>query len=242
MLVMAAKQLYLSAKNAAALDAELMSSGGFSLDQLMELAGLSCAQAVYRAHPPSKYKNILVLVGPGNNGGDGLVAARHLRFFGYNPTIYYPKQSKKDINVRLSTQLHNLKVPFTDDVDSAIEKTDQILDAIFGFSFKPPIRDPFVHVIRLLEATSKPVVSIDIPSSWDVDAGKPAPGNLGSQFEPDVLISLTAPKPAAKLFLGKKHYLGGRFVGQDVADKWEFDIPEYPGADQIVELPVNKEK
>jgi NAD(P)H-hydrate repair Nnr-like enzyme with NAD(P)H-hydrate epimerase domain len=44
----------------------------------MELAGLSVSQALYRLHPIQKGKRILVVCGPGNNGGDGMVAARHL--------------------------------------------------------------------------------------------------------------------------------------------------------------------
>ena len=44
----------------------------------MELAGLSVSQALYRVHPIQKGKKILVICGPGNNGGDGMVAARHL--------------------------------------------------------------------------------------------------------------------------------------------------------------------
>ncbi|RKU40124.1 hypothetical protein DL546_000201 [Coniochaeta pulveracea] len=87
----------LGAKAAAALDKELMSTGAFSLDQLMELAGLSVSQVVYRVHPPSKGKRILVACGPGNNGGDGLVAARHLRHYGYQPTVYYPKRSGNEL-------------------------------------------------------------------------------------------------------------------------------------------------
>lgn len=81
---------YLGAKAAAALDKELMSTGAFSIDQLMELAGLSVSQAgkvillqiirphsenmadqaclVYRVQPPSKGRRILVACGPGNNG------------------------------------------------------------------------------------------------------------------------------------------------------------------------------
>ena len=58
----------LSPARAADLDKELMSDGGFSLDQLMELAGLSVSEAVYRVHHPSQGKNILVACGPGNNG------------------------------------------------------------------------------------------------------------------------------------------------------------------------------
>jgi NAD(P)H-hydrate epimerase len=61
-------QQTLSPARAADLDKELMSDGGFSIDQLMELAGLSVSEAVYKVHPPSKGKNVLVACGPGNNG------------------------------------------------------------------------------------------------------------------------------------------------------------------------------
>jgi NAD(P)H-hydrate epimerase len=74
-----------------------MSTGAFSIDQLMELAGLSVSQVVYRVHPLTKGSRVLVACGPGNNGGDGLVAARHLRHYGYQPTIYYPKRSKNEL-------------------------------------------------------------------------------------------------------------------------------------------------
>lgn len=74
-----------------------MSTGAFSIDQLMELAGLSVSQALFKLQPLSKGKKILVACGPGNNGGDGLVAARHLFHYGYQPTVYYPKQSKNEL-------------------------------------------------------------------------------------------------------------------------------------------------
>lgn len=56
---------------------------GFSVDQLMELAGLSVASAILAEYPPDRCANVLIVAGPGNNGGDGLVAARHLYHFGY---------------------------------------------------------------------------------------------------------------------------------------------------------------
>ncbi|KAA8632184.1 hypothetical protein SMACR_08493 [Sordaria macrospora] len=87
----------LSAKAAATLDRELMSTGAFSLDQLMELAGLSVSQVVARVHPIKQGRRVLVAVGPGNNGGDGLVAARHLFHYGYQPAIYYPKRPKNEL-------------------------------------------------------------------------------------------------------------------------------------------------
>ncbi|KAH7310980.1 YjeF N-terminal domain-containing protein [Rhexocercosporidium sp. MPI-PUGE-AT-0058] len=230
----------LSAKNAAALDKDLMSIGAFSIDQLMELAGLSVSQAVYRVHPPSKGRRILVACGPGNNGGDGLVAARHLWHYGYKPTIYYPKQSKNDLYQRLSTQLKNLNIPFTEDFPTALKETDHIVDAIFGFSFTGSIREPFPAVIQALQETSIPVLSVDAPSSWNIEDGPPSSGP-GSSFKPAVLVSLTAPKPLVRFF-GGRHFIGGRFVSPDIQKKYDLELPEYEGIDQVVEVGSNGQK
>jgi NAD(P)H-hydrate epimerase len=77
------------------IDEELMNaSGAFSLEQLMELAGLASAQALAKVYPKDKgHQKVLVCCGPGNQGGDGLVAARHLGMFGYDAEIWMPKVS-----------------------------------------------------------------------------------------------------------------------------------------------------
>lgn len=104
---------YLTAAQAQAVDDELMSSAhGFSLDQLMELAGLSVACAVAEVYPPATHRRVLVLAGPGNNGGDGLVAARHLHHFGYTPAVCLPKRTDKPLYHGLAKQLECLRVPF----------------------------------------------------------------------------------------------------------------------------------
>ncbi|KAH7037164.1 YjeF N-terminal domain-containing protein [Microdochium trichocladiopsis] len=230
----------LSAKAAAALDKELMSTGAFSIDQLMELAGLSVSQAVFRVHPPSLGRRILIACGPGNNGGDGLVAARHLYHYGYAPTIYYPKQSSNELYQRLSKQLRDLDIPFVDDFIEAEKSSDHIVDAIFGFSFSGEVREPFPAVIRALEETTRPVTSVDAPSSWNIESGPPESGP-GSKFMPAVLISLTAPKPLVKHFQGR-HFVGGRFVSPTIAKKYDFDVPDYQGLDQVAEIPSGNQK
>lgn len=78
-----------SQDEAVKIDEELMGPLGFSVDQLMELAGLSVASAV--AAERSAPACVLVLCGPGNNGGDGLVAARHLHHFGYDVEARWPR-------------------------------------------------------------------------------------------------------------------------------------------------------
>lgn len=81
------------------------------------------------------------------------------------------------------------------------------MDAIFGFSFHSQPRPPFDEPIRLFKETSIPIVSVDIPSGWNVETGNPD----DSYFTPDVLVSLTAPKLGSKSF-NRRHFLGGRFV------------------------------
>ncbi|KAI8687229.1 hypothetical protein LRP88_13398 [Fusarium phalaenopsidis] len=230
----------LGAKAAAALDQELMSTGAFSIDQLMELAGLAVSQAVYRLQPLESGRRILVACGPGNNGGDGLVAARHLRHYGYNLTVFYPKRSKNDLYQRLAKQLEDLDVPFVDDFSSAVSSTDHIVDAIFGFSFSGEVREPFPAVIQALQETKLPVTSVDAPSSWDIENGPPESG-LGSSFMPTALVSLTAPKPLVKHFRGR-HFIGGRFVTPAIASKYGFEVPEYKGIDQVVEVETTGQK
>ncbi|KAI8146656.1 YjeF-related protein [Fennellomyces sp. T-0311] len=225
----------LSQKVAQAIDEELMSAaGGFSVDQLMELAGLSVAQAVQKSFDKNQFPKVLVCVGPGNNGGDGLVAARHLYHFGYKPALYYPKQPNKDLYQRLLKQCRQLELPVHQDFPGD-QAADVLVDSIFGFSFHGEVREPFKQVIKTFEETKKPIVAVDIPSGWDVEQGP----TDQVKYQPSVLVSLTAPKQCATHFKGKRHFLGGRFVPPTLAKKFDFEVPPFPGADQVVELPVN---
>lgn len=238
----------LSAKNAAALDVSLMSTLGYTLEQLMELAGLSVAQAVYSDYKPCQYPNVVVLCGPGNNGGDGLVAARHLSLFGYKEVkVYWPVVGKNPFYAHLKTQLQLFNIEIVNDphgslanLQACLDTSSLIVDALFGFSFKPPLRSPFDQIIQLMldaqKSHNKVVFAVDVPSGWDVDNGPNAESGTEA-YMPDALISLTAPKPCSlKLGSHANHYLGGRFISQSIADKWDFQIPPYEGSNQFVKL------
>jgi len=108
----------LSAAEATAIDVELFRS--FSVDSLMELAGLSVAAAVADAYPLSTHPRPLVVCGPGNNGGDGLVAARHLWHFGYRPVVVYPKRPQKPLFVNLVAQMEALDIPLLEVSDACL--------------------------------------------------------------------------------------------------------------------------
>jgi len=169
----------LNQEEAINVDQELFKEYGFSVDQLMELAGLSCAQAITKCYPSkdANLKKILVLCGPGNNGGDGLVCARHLSIIdpAYKPVIFYPKRGQSELFQNLVTQCKKMEsIEFIDKMPS-IEELDQtyyvIIDALFGFSFKPPVRASFSNILSLMTSTRTPVASIDIPSGWHVEEG-----------------------------------------------------------------------
>merc|ERR1719330_675994 len=178
------RKSFLNQERAIQVDVDLMSAeGGFSIDQLMELAGLSVATAITKEYPESSHARVLIICGPGNNGGDGLVAARHLHQFGYKPQVVYPKMeavtANNDLYRRLVVQLGQLGIPITDQWQQPADAdvADVILDAIFGFSFKGwrgGGKDaPFDEIIDFFSSdearTAKhpaPVVSVDIPSGW----------------------------------------------------------------------------
>lgn len=254
---------YLSSAEAAAIDAELMHSPGFSIDQLMELAGQAVALATAAQYDVSAHRRVLCVCGPGNNGGDGLVAARHLAHFGYAPTVLLPKEPRvgTDAARLMSGLLHTVRamgVPVLTQVqpswrDALPDHFELVIDAVFGFSFTGAVRPPFDDVLALMHrwcrpaaarvdaggvtevADGVPVVSVDIPSGWHVEEGDTA----GTGFMPNMLVSLTAPKRCARYFNGEHHWLGGRFVPPAMARAYGLDtgLPPYPGAEYVVRLP-----
>merc|ERR1712137_655421 len=129
-----------------------------------------------------------------------------------------------DLYLRLTKQCKTLDIPVHDDVEEfknnkMNDNWELIVDALFGFSFKPPVRKPFDTLLPLMKEMSKkiPVVSVDIPSGWNVDNG---PDENVADFQPATLVSLTAPKLGATHFSGN-HWLGGRFVPPELEAKFE---------------------
>ena len=231
----------LSRSAARALDAELMSPAfGYNLSQLMELAGLSVACAIAATYPAGS--RVLAVCGPGNNGGDGLVAARHLKFFGYEPAVLYPKRPDREPFAGLVTQLETMRVPMLsefpqNDGDGGFD-FDVILDGVFGFSFDSsrPVRAPFDEILNQIVAAAAtvPVASIDIPSGWDVERGPLSQNN--DALHPHMLISLTAPKQCAQFFAGAHHFVGGRFLPPSLGQKYGIGDFSYVGSEQCVRV------
>ena len=214
---------YINAETSANVDKELMGAYNYSIDQLMEIAGLTVAKVVNQEFIKStKNCKILTLCGPGNNGGDGLVASRYLKEFGNEVDILYPKKNTKNpLYTRLITQCENYEIKISEkiydnkeDYEKIFKNYDIIVDALFGFSFKGEIRQPFKTIIEAMKKFENKIISVDIPSGFDIDKG-----NIFDTFIPKGLISLTLPKLCSKTFKGE-HFLGGRFVPKKLFEKF----------------------
>ena len=223
---------YINSSVAKKIDETLMSQPGFSIDSLMELAGLSVAQVAHnfieRNHEITTSdlttKSILILCGSGNNGGDGLVAARHLKHFYYEPIVVMPKINKSVLFDNLIKQCEDLEIPIMATLpnNDSISNYKLVIDSIFGFSFTGPVRSPYNELISFLSKTNLPVLSVDIPSGWDVDQGD----IYNTKFKPSALISLTLPKLCTKFYDGM-HYIGGRFISSKTAQQFNIKMPNY---------------
>lgn len=231
---------YVSAAQAREIDEKLMGpTFGFSIDQLMELAGLSVASALAAVYPPGTHRRVLILAGPGNNGGDGLVAGRHLHHFGYDVRVCYPRRTAKPIYEGLVTQLETLGVAFVDvahvtEGEPLVVEYDVVVDALFGFSFSGAPREPFDKLLEVLTPYNSPppICAVDIPSGWHVDEGDVS----GVGMRPELLVSLTAPKKGAATFTGPHHFVGGRFVPPALAAEYGLVLPAYKGAEQCARV------
>ncbi|KAL5145246.1 Pyridoxine/pyridoxamine 5'-phosphate oxidase 1, chloroplastic [Glycine soja] len=188
---------YLTQRDAAEIDETLMGPLGFSVDQLMELDVLSVATSISEVYKPCEHSRVLTICGPGNNGGDGLVAARHLHHFGYKPFVCYPKRTPKPLYAGLVTQLEALSIPFlsVEELPSDLSNDfDVVIDAMFGFSFHGSPRPPFDDLIQRLVSLHNNnnqigqkrsvIVSVDIPSGWHVEEGDVD----GTGIKPDMLF------------------------------------------------------
>lgn len=161
-----------------------------------------------------------MLVGPGNNGGDGLVAARHLSMMRYSVDLVVFRQLEgKNGNYLHLCNLNGIHAltpsSFTSEqgITSFREHLQQrslIIDAVFGFPFSGEIRQPYGDFLRCLSEFENKVLSVDIPSGWDANLG-----NIHKLFTPKYLISLGMPKKCSEDFKGE-HYLGGRFVPESI--------------------------
>ena len=179
---------------------------------LMERAGEAIARAILERFARNAKKGVLVVAGKGNNGGDGLVVARLLKKKRIPTEVAL--LARRDVlssdaahNLRAYTKLQGKVTEIGANelelLGQRIRKNALIVDAILGTGMKNEIGGLFAEVITMINASSLPVVAVDIPSGLDSDKGTP----LGVAIQAEMTVALGYPK------LGEVTYPGLDYVG-----------------------------
>lgn len=176
-------------------------AAGVCVDTLMERAGLALARAVWRF---GGGRSTLILCGPGNNGGDGYVAARLLQSWGVTVRLAALLPPATDVSKRAAAGWSG-KVEALMGVDTA----PILVDAIFGTGLSRALDADLVATLKRLRAAARMVIAADVPSGVETDSG----ADLGA-ISVDVTVALGALKPAH--LLQPAASLCGHIVSADI--------------------------
>lgn len=147
---------------------------------LMENAGRGLSDEICKTLKSKRTPTALVVCGTGNNGGDGLVAARHLLIRAVRVKVFLlgrraDLKAGPAVNAVILEKL-GVAVVELKSINSffqrAVRASDVIVDAIFGVGLNRPVSDPFAGVIELLNASKKKIISADVPSGLDATTGR----------------------------------------------------------------------
>lgn len=155
---------------------------GLPTDMLMENAGKAVAEEVSRILGTIDRQHILILVGPGNNGGDGLVAARYLHDEGAKVSLYLCSQRPPDdpnlglVRERSITCVDAIQDEKRDKLDELLSSANTVIDALFGTGKIRPLHGIFLQVLNRVSKAKKKqpslhIIALDLPSGLDADTG-----------------------------------------------------------------------
>ena len=194
---------------------------GISKLVLMENAGLQLANIIQKQYSKNKSKNILIVCGSGNNGGDGLVCARHLIQFADEITICLlningklkTNEIKKNWNlIRGIKKIKKMEIfqnkNFTKEFENEINKSDIIIDALFGTGLHGKLNNQVAFVMNQINKSEKSIVAVDIPSGLN-----PLDGSIAN----DVIIAeLTVTFHKSKTGLLQREEITGKIIIVDI--------------------------
>ena len=170
---------------------------------LMETAGSEIVRAIDCHYPDAQ--RIGILVGKGNNGGDGLVIARQLAHAGRDAHIFlvspsdsFTGEARTNLEIANNLGLHIEEV--LGDVSTPIKshRCELLIDAIFGTGLHSDVREPISTIINKINKLSIPILAVDLPSGLDADTGNP----LGTCVKADRTVTIGLPKRGLLLHPG----------------------------------------
>ena len=152
---------------------------GFLKKFMMENAGAAAVRRLLEKMDNVESKNILIFVGLGNNGGDGLVMARHLAGYGAKVTVMLLgspdkiKTEESNWNWSILQKMPSVKLMSGDSVNFDF-KPDVIVDGILGTGISGEIREPYASAINYINETDCYKFAVDVPSGLDPQTGETA--------------------------------------------------------------------
>lgn len=173
---------------------------------LMENAGRGLVDEVVRSWGPAAGRKFVIFCGKGNNGGDGLVIARHLHNAEAHVRAFlFSDEMKGDAGVNLAAA-RSMGIdmrPVSGDLaaeTSAVRHADIVIDAIFGTGLTSEVGGAYRAVIDMINANAARVVSVDMPSGVDSDRGR----IMGSAVHAHMTVTFGLPKRGLYLYPGSQ--------------------------------------
>lgn len=183
---------------------------GLTGEVLMEAAGCMAARETDQAFFPELKRGLTsVICGPGNNGGDGLVVARHLHSSGHRDLVVFTLAPKDSRSGLFKTQLQRAELQGLKIIDlvEQPEKFEQIrssaliIDGLFGIGLSRRVTGDFLKIIDIMNSVKVPVVSLDCPSGLQCDTGVVD----GSVVRADMTMTFGLAKPGFFVSDGPAH-------------------------------------
>jgi NAD(P)H-hydrate epimerase len=206
---------------------------GLPPSTLMERAGLGIAQEVRKLLSSVEGRHILVLVGPGNNGGDGLVCARYLAKWGGRVCLYLTTE-RKDVNFKLCQDEGIPSIEMVKDEELSLlrcflSSSDMVIDAVLGTGKARPLEDRLREAMQGVDKARKErpslyILALDLPSGLDADTGEV------DEACPFADLTVTLGFPKVGLFLSPGAERAGRIVVADIG------IPSYLASHLDIEI------
>jgi len=163
---------------------------------LMKRAGTNCAKKI---HKSKKNKKFIVLCGPGNNGGDGLVISQVLKKLNQNITLYCLEHKAYKGDAKIAYNKNHLSKKKYEDL--YIPKNSVIIDCLFGIGISRDLRGFYKKIIKKVNNSKQHIISIDIPSGINGNNGK----IMGAAIKANSTYTLHAKKIGLTVNYGMKY-------------------------------------
>ena len=200
----------------AELDRRATEQHGIPVTKLMESAGRRVAQ-VAREVLRVRGGPVVVLTGKGNNGGDGLVAARHLAAQGIpvtalliGPESEYAGEARRTLKEARAAGVEVRAPEGTSGLRALLASASLIIDALFGTGFRGPARGLAAELIQAADVSKTPILAVDVPSGLNSDTGVPE----GSAIRATATVTMGLPKVGLLLYPGAE--LAGTIYVADI--------------------------